>query len=390
MIVFWGTLIGIVIYGDRFVKLNILGIETIYICMFFLAFNYLKFFLNKKNRLQLTKNEVRLVYFVIYGLIRVVLSLTGITDFLVSDELFVNVSYIPRQAYYLFFLPAIIVAPGTRELKWFMDLLVSHRKKIFFLIYAIKIVLQQEISLGVTSVLFLGYLSLLKKKNTKTDYVMFLLIMFTPIAVGGEMTNVLVRMVYFVYFFVKRKKKIVTLFMSYGIKVAILSCFIIPMIADMFKKIFDANTMWRALYWYDEIKQVISSWGLGVGYGTSYASSSFVGNTSNIIGGPFGATAEYSVMDQLFVTGPHNSFVSILFRLGVVGLLLFFKFVSHIGQKNLHYIHKISSATLFAYVSVIIIILTNVGLESPYYLVFFVFSIVMCVYECEQAEESVG
>ena len=114
--------------------------------------------------------------------------------------------------------------------------------------------------------------------------------------------------------------------MAIGTRVMVIAMFILPLFDSVFASVFDANSFWRLSYWKDELTQLVKSYFLGVGYGTSYATRNFIGGSLNITGGPFGATAEYSTLDKLFVTGPHSSFIAIAFRLGLIGIITFVRF----------------------------------------------------------------
>ena len=171
--------------------------------------------------------------------------------------------------------------------------------------------------------------------------------------------------------------------MRFGLafKTMIAGIFILPIMSGLFTNIFDANSWWRLLYWKDELAQLVQSYGLGVGYGTSYATENFVGNLGSVVSGPFAATAEYSTLDKLFITGPHNSYVSIAFRLGIVGIVLFLVMIFDLIEKISEKSNDISRCAIFMLFSSIVLIGVNVGLESPYYLIMFVFSFGFCASE---------
>jgi hypothetical protein len=323
------------------------------------------------------------VGFELYGLIFVFFSFIGINKFFISNELFTAARYIPRQAYYLFFVPAIIMFQD----KFYTEKLDGFIKKYgsfaFWFIYILHIIVIRRFAIGIPTEMVLCWLdlSISGTRITKARVLRLILLIFTPIAVGGELTNIFIRLVYLAYFLFNKNRKILFRYMGLVMNVMIGAIFLMPIFLGMFSSTLDANSFWRLRYWRDELNQLVKSHFLGVGYGTSYATKDFVGGSLNIVGGPFGATAEYSTLDQLFVTGPHSSFISIAFRLGLIGIIAFIMFLLGTHKAILNNSRKISTATCFSYYASIIIISFNVGLESPYYLILFVFAMGRCIQE---------
>lgn len=373
-------ILGIAIFGGPFVRFTILGIPIIYLCIIFLCTSYIKYFFIDRKKIVITTSEKYLLFFTIYGLLRTGLSAIHATDFLVSDDLFINTFYIPRQAYYLFFLPLIAVFGHTNVLGKVKKDVCKFQKEIFYIVYFFNLLFTHSFSIGVPTELFLCYVASAKKPRHYRDLIMSAIILFTPIAVGGEFTNAAIRIIYFAFMFFPKAERKIHKLIRLGIRIGIVISFTLPFAADRFSNVFDANSFWRLRYWADELYQLIMSYFLGVGYGTSFATEHFVGSVSNIVGGPFGATSEYSVMDKLFVTGPHNSFISIAFRLGILGIWLWLIFLNNLDSRKSG--NKIfSRSTSIVFYSSIFIVLTNVGLESPYYMSMFVFGMGSFNYE---------
>ena len=225
--------------------------------------------------------------------------------------------------------------------------------------------------------LILSWLALYKDLNKKTLKSLFksILIILTPVMIGGEMTNIIIRLIYTVLFFSNKSRKNIINIFSNGFLFMICLMFILPLFVSVFENIFDANSFWRLRYWNDQLKQVLYTKFIGVGYGTTYATENFTGQIKNIIGGPFGATIYNSTLEKLFIVSSHNSYISVFFRLGLIGIGLFlymlFKISSYI-KKNYK---TITLTSIFLFYSSVVLIGVNVGLESPYYLLMFIFSI---------------
>ncbi|MEG0019792.1 MAG: hypothetical protein RR728_04520, partial [Oscillospiraceae bacterium] len=106
----------------------------------------------------------------------------------------------------------------------------------------------------------------------------------------------------------------------------------VPQIPHICDKITDVNARWRLEYWFDSSTAIADSKGVGIGYGTAYASTTFAkgverdsytqtcetcGNVKEIVPNPFDSNEDYTAQQRPYVTATHNSFVSIALRMGV-------------------------------------------------------------------------
>ena len=388
MTLFYICVLGVALFGGAFAKFSIAGIQIFYLVLLFLVVAYIKYFYSHWGVIQLTKINKAIIGFELYALMMIAMSFAGTNKLFASDDLFFEKAYIPRQAYYVFVIPAILLMEDRDNIDYFKNFLNKNYNIIFWIIYIGSMIYSKRFAISVPTELILAGLLLWGNdiRRTKSGLLQTLLILFSPIAVGGEMTNMLIRMIYAFLYFYKNKRNAIKIF-GLAFKTMIAGIFILPIMSGLFTNIFDANSWWRLLYWKDELAQLVQSYGLGVGYGTSYATENFVGNLGSVVSGPFAATAEYSTLDKLFITGPHNSYVSIAFRLGIVGIVLFlvmiFDLIEKISEKN----NEISRCAIFMLFSSIVLIGVNVGLESPYYLIMFVFSFGFCASEVYHEHE---
>ena len=53
--------------------------------------------------------------------------------------------------------------------------------------------------------------------------------------------------------------------------VCLTAVFVVPFFADKITPFLDANSAWRIRFWNDELVQLVQSKGIGVGFGTAYA-----------------------------------------------------------------------------------------------------------------------
>lgn len=364
------------VLGIMNVKTVILGIEAVYWCMAIMALAYLRYLYKNRQDIKgiLKDSTVRwLIAFEICGAVMAAVSLLGLNAALAGPDLIVDRSFIPRHAIYLYFMPAVIVM-AEPEYRQLMDKFLSKCSiPLFWIIYLYTVVLTRSWSLNVPQIFVLALLHLYNPpKKTAVNWLMFAMLMLTPIATGGEMTNGMLRALYAVYFVFGKKKKQLTGIIAAGVVVCLTAVFVVPFFADKITPFLDANSAWRIRFWNDELVQLVQSKGLGVGFGTSYATKAFVGNQWAIPGSPYNPlfrhhTKEYMMM----VTGPHNSFISVAFRMGVAGIVTLLGLLANIFRGMWKNIEQVPIFRLFVFFAAIAIISVNVGLESPGYMMIF-------------------
>lgn len=122
----------------------------------------------------------------------------------------------------------------------------------------------------------------------------------------------------------------------------------------------DSNAVWRYLYWKDLILYMFDDIRVltGIGYGEPYMRfeyDNFYLLSSQVDSGK----GDY----QLFTVPPHNSFLAILYHLGIIPatVILVFMLKTALISKNLNNIHEFA-----AMLAVLVIMLTHNGLELPY------------------------
>lgn len=373
MFVFFSIIIAIAIYGGNVLKLEIFGFSIMSLFLLLLSILYIKYFVTNYNKFFIDKFHFNIILFEIYGIIYVIMSYLEI---FLNENLIHNSHYIPRQSYYLFILPLIILISNEKCFNSIKYYVKKYNVLLFCLVYLGHIILTEELYLTVSSTIVLSAISILNKNSKISTYhvIQFLIIILTPISSGGEMTNIIIKFIYSLFFIINVNKRKITKIMSINIILVFILMFFVPLFSDYFKQYIDINTYWRLTYWNDEIHELVNSNFLGVGYGTSYATENFIINYNPAIGGPFAANEQYSVLDKIFVVGPHNSYISVIFRLGVVGFFIFVYYFINILKELIKFIEYIDNSSLFLYFSSIFLITFNVGLESPYYLFIFVAS----------------
>lgn len=377
MVLFYIMIIGIAITGGGIVKFTILGINYTYITFAALLLSYLNYFRIHRGKIALNKLNKTLIRFEVYALIVVILSFLGINKVFGLNDLFYSKSYIIRQAYYLFVIPVIILMGDNRYTDIWKKDIEKNAEFLIWIIYIGHIIYFKKFSLQVPAVFMMCYFALIINKGTHTykSLLYTTIILFTPIGEGGELTNLIIRGIYICYYLFQNRSKQITKYMKYMF-ICLISCSIlVPLSLDMFSELFDANSLWRARYWLDELKTLSSTYFLGVGYGTTYATKSFVGYSTYIEYGPFAANSIYTTMEQMFVTGSHNSYITILYRLGPIGLYFLLNIIYRIVVNIQSCSYRDNIHCAYILFSAIFLIGVNVGLESPYYMFLFVFAL---------------
>lgn len=310
--------------------------------------------------------------FFAYGIVVVGLSYLGFyshAGFPVS--VLFDASYIPRQAYYLFFMPLIILLASRSSTERCLIFVQKNRRRLFVFVYVAYALWHQTFALNIPCCFCLGALTLLgRQRESVLDLAMLLVILVSPIAVGGEMTQAIIRAICLISYLAGFKEKLLRAGVIAMACVA-LACYIVPYL-PLEQVGLDPNTIWRAQYWGNELDQLRITYGLGVGYGTSYATQDFVGMAT---GGPFGATAEYTTLEKIYVVGCHNSFVSLAFRLGIPGAAMIIAYVLSLGETERKYRGGYALSAAFCVISALVIVCFNVGFENPTYFFLFAFSV---------------
>lgn len=373
------TVIGIAILGGNFVQFNVFGISMFYIVI---LLSILTMLINVcvKTRggnqsFKLQKSEMILLGLVLYALFRVVLSYLGATDFLVSENLSINTGYILRQAYYLLFFALLVTINGRDKPIFVLKILKKYGYFIFFFVYIVSIIRGKSLALNVSTTFFLGFLSILLAKERFP--LTAVIVLLSPLPGDGELTVIFIKALYLLCIVRRLDKMRVYNLLKKFFYVFIPACFILPLFSKSLSNIFDQNSIWRMEYWYDEICELKNSFFMGVGYGTSYASSNFVDLSSSYANRPFASNGTYSFYDNIYVVGSHNSIIALTFRLGILGCVLLLMYLIE-KAKNIVHDNEVDNCKLYLFFSSLFIITVNVGFESPYYLLIFIISMYMC------------
>lgn len=372
MLLLVAALFGSAVFNSSFFRIGsgMVNILSLFIVLCGVTYLFVHFYNKKRGEKYLpSRSSDRFFWMFFYtGVISVIASYLGFYKAIASNDVMFDSSFIPRQAYYLFFIPLVILAGRHVQTPTILKWIQKNYRALFFLVYLAYIAVNRTPAIDVPCFFCLSTLLLMgRERNRAADVAMLLLIELSPIDTGGEMTQALCRIACLFLFFAEEGGKFLRPMVCFSV-VVVLVCYILPFIPLEWIGL-DANTSWRLQYWGDELRQLLKTFGVGVGFGTSYATQSFIGEA---VSGPFAATAEYSVMERLYVVGCHNSFVSISFRLGMIGAVLLLIYIMSCSHRRLP--RSRSNYLTYSIVSSIAVVCFNVGFESPMYFFLFAFS----------------
>lgn len=369
----------IAVFNLSALRYKLAGIAVIYWIMLAVVTSNLFVFAQNQFVIKKCKTKTCMWWFIGYACLIVTLSYFGIMQRFASSKIYIDLSFIPRQAYYLVFFPTIYLlyryAP-VRRLDCFVR---KHSHVLFFIIYFGHMLYRGDFKIFITAQFVLSWLALIgtPNKHALLKYLEFAILILTPVASGGELTNLAIRAIYATCFLHRRFPFHLKRMMLITMSCMIASVFILSMLNNqVVSEKMDANSRWRMSFWSDEINELKQSKYRGVGFGTAYASTDFSGKIHNAKYSQFQALDGYTEWQRRFVMATHNSYIAIAFRLGVIGIVLFLLFL----YKVAYVIPIVSSPEIgFAFYAAIFMIGVNVGLESPNYLILFIFSISGCV-----------
>ncbi len=361
-------LVQLVGYGTPVMLLAVLGTGAAY-CYYFLY---------RRKLVEAMKQNVFLAAFVLQGAVWCALSLLGMAGWFALRRHFpVDLSYLPRQAFYLAFLPLVAATPYFEDNDQCRRFLLRYGKWAVPVYLAYKLLVFHTIGLNNLEMLLLSVLALWAGEYKPLDFVNAgLLVLGTLMA---EQTATLLLGAMFLGVFALRRLALLRWLACATLPVLLVASFVLPQFDRLNQAAWDldANTGWRLYYWQDEATALWDTRGVGIGFGTTYASQEFSEPQSELLYNeetgrdeprPFSANGEYTKEQRPFVTASHNSFVSVAFRQGILGITAFALFLLGMWKKVFFYRGCESSALIFGFCAAALLIGTNVGLESPMYL----------------------
>lgn len=387
MIVFLLCILAIVVTGGGAAKANYVGVASIYIVLCTLLISYGFYFITQRETLSIGLPEKCLLVFEGWGLLYVLLSLVGINRVFQADLTY-NYSFIPRQAVYFFVFPSIILFRNNTYMNGAEHILRKYGEILFWVLYCAQIICFKQVILTVIAQTLLCWLSLWLDTNQRwRRWIRVAVLLLTPLDGYGELTILLIRMIFLaVYVIPKAWSRAFLCLMAAVVFAIVCVCFIVPATVEE-NKFSDVNMAWRARTWKDQENVLFNTYMLGAGYGSSYPSKTYSEESIQRGENQYNAGDGYTQEERVFVSAPHNSFMSLTAKTGIVGLVLFLVFLILLFCNLVKHQTLPSKSACFALFAGVMLILFNVGLENPGYLLTFVFLIGMCSREGKKSEQ---
>ena len=368
-----------ILFGNSFVKFSLSGVrptELIFILSLYSIY---------KNNFPKIVIKKELIVYTICGIVFVIFSFMSFNE---SYTEFYDKSYIVRQSYFVLLMGVIVWGYYSCLVSDESTLKIHFRVLLNSIIFARTLNILFGITLGSESftgifalsevVFFTGILFLSEKTSYKIFS--FIYLFFSQYLSEQGLDKAIFLMVCLFYLLllvgIPKVSRLLIMLSSF--------CFILFIIylyslGDLLRDL-DVNTWWRVHLWGASLDLSSEYNYMGIGFGTEYYPIDFLYLQYEV--NPTLKVLTYIETDEIFKHGPHNSFVTILLRMGVIGLLAYISIYFKLF-KSINNIIKIKELRLFAtfiLLSQIFFIGLNMGLESPRYFlgVCFTFTLV-CV-----------
>lgn len=263
MIVFLLCILVLVIEGGGFAASSYYGITVIYAILGALFISYCYHLIVKREALVLRSADKCLLLFELWGLLHVVLSFTGVNRAFATDLAY-DATYIPRQAVYLFVLPAAILFRENTYLKGAERFLKKYGEILFWVLFAGQMLFVHEVRLMIISQAVLCWLSLYLDTNQRwRRWIRIVALMVVPMFDAGESTVIVIRLVFIaICILPKNWLRVGLCALAAGVLAVVVGCFIIPKTVG--DSIFtDYNMAWRIRTWEDSEDVLARTYFLG-------------------------------------------------------------------------------------------------------------------------------
>ncbi len=306
------------------------------------------------------------IYFFGFGFLCVLFSLIGGHSLLFNIPL--DKSYIFRQSYFLVYL-AIGIPVFAESINYGLFQLFINNLKTFFLVSLVFF----------DDGIILAIILLICMKNRKVGFFIFCSYIFSYYFLTEvvPMQNLLLHALLIIYFITNMNLNFKFIYAL--LVIIIFSAYFVSENLINVLTILDNNVGWRLGIWTDNIKSTVNdTFLLGHGFGTSYFASEGREPGDYILQGLLTRSnyaaetlRSYTLYQAEFVLGQHNSIINIFYRMGIIGLLLFFNLILSILKQMNQFVSN--KEAKYIMIICLIFIGVNVGLESPGYATDFIF-----------------
>ncbi len=354
------------IFGNQFLQYSIGPLNPFYIFSFIcLGYTFFKIIdaVKYHKSFFLNKFMIILVTFVILNFFYISISFLHFTNIFDLDILY-DSSYIFRQGYHIF-----IIAIGVTCYHAFKNkkLNINFLRILLIMILALNFLECDGIILQ--GILMFTLVNLFYKDSKFNFIYLCITLWWAYMNLHGMTTYATIYLLAFIfmfYHFISKKIQLervkrIFIFLSLPILLIALVVFASKSVSS------DLNTQWRFQYWVDEFNTLCKTRFLGVGFGTSYCSVGFLSVVNN--NNMFIQNYPHSI----FVTTQHSSYINMFYRMGLIGGIIFTLIILYPFTQYKRYF-KHNKEVFVIYIASLFTVVVNPGLESPRFMLFYIFS----------------
>lgn len=199
---------------------------------------------------------------------------------------------------------------------------------------------------------------LINVKGKLLKHILFAVVFIVSFSTGHDSTYLSLVFIYIAYLFVMSSRNyriIVSMSLLIGI---FLVFYFIPSFTD-------ANVKWRLLFWKDSLLRIANNYFIfGDGFGIPYGAEATIKNLNSLY--PDGPKSPRIKGDEIYLTAPHNSFLSMAIHIGILSIVfLFYPIKTFLTNKSLRMDKEILFLALSLF-GMVVFSAFNVILELPH------------------------
>ena len=344
------------LFGNDFLKIGAGPFNGFFAIIVISSVIFLSYY---KESFALLQKQFWLLLFCILGFVIMLLSFLGIQRLFFGVQTYP--AYVLRQGYFipliLLLLPVFSLSFGKAFFKYYNEnSILEHPILTVGILVTLLLIRYDNLSANVILIIPILLLS------QRFRMLALLLVIFWYIRSYQGLTNLLMLMGVVTYIVLQRfpMKKIVMIAVIAGTAglVALGTKEVLQL-----RKI-DPNSAWRFYVWQKNVEYSLkNTFGVGVGFGTPYFLGTRFDQLFLRLSATEGTDIEGSNDPEAMVRGQHNSLANVFYRMGIVGFSFLMMYVIQMYRKmeGLGINHVYGLALFF----IVLVISTNVGLESP-------------------------
>lgn len=311
------------------------------------------------------KNNLKI--FILIVCIYIILSFLGLGTWFGIDGLGFDRIYIMRHAYFILTVPIGYFLAEASYTGILQEILTVKKAFLIYIVLTVFSMLNFITISGHALFVCISSFLFVKKRNIFT----FILVILSVYMVAGNQSSTVLASAGLIAILLFPDFLSNILDRNFDIKFLLTIFLLIIVVFFGLEQIYsmiyaDKNAIWRLQYWLNDVRVFAKTFGIGVGFGTTYATDDLFNtiiNASALRGG-------------LFVTAQHSSLINMFYRMGIIGGIYFvnlhlslMKWVGNTLKKNREVgIASDNKWIVWAFGNFVfhfIIIMLNPGIESP-------------------------